>query len=64
MLNGDWEAAREAKRKVEETQRALQKQRLASGTVWSPKYFTATKDGTWEWHCAGQSVPSAPLVVE
>jgi hypothetical protein len=64
MLDGDWESAREAKRKVEENQRALQKQRLSSGTVWSAKYFTATKDGGWEWYCAGQSVASAPLVVE
>ena len=64
MLDGDWESARETKRKVEENQRALEKKRLSSGTVWSPKYFTATKDGGWEWHCAGQSVGSAPLVVE
>lgn len=64
MLNGDCESAREAKRKVEDAQRALQKQRLFSGTVWSPKYFTADKNGGWEWHCAGRSVASAPLVVE
>ncbi|KAG0577005.1 hypothetical protein KC19_5G124700 [Ceratodon purpureus] len=64
MLNGDWDIAREAKRKLEETQRALKKERLSSGTVWSPKYFSAVKGGGWEWNCAGQSVPSAPLVVE
>ena len=64
MLNGDWESAREAKCKMEEAQRVLQKQRQASGTVWSPKYFAATKDGGWEWQCGGQSVASAPLVVQ
>lgn len=36
---GDFKTASEAKTKIEEAQRAIRKQRLETGEVWTPKFF-------------------------
>jgi hypothetical protein len=64
LVNGESaQKMRETKRRLEEAQRELQQKRLASGIVWSPKYFRSTKEGTWVWHDESMDVPHAPLVV-
>ncbi|CAM6109955.1 unnamed protein product [Calypogeia fissa] len=61
VWNQDWEAARAAKTSVEETQRALRKQREKAGETWKPKYFNKLADGGWEWALKDKPVPPAPI---
>ncbi len=48
---------------VEDKQRNLAQERESKGIVWSPKYFSKTEDGRWEWLHNGQPIPIAPIVV-
>jgi hypothetical protein len=65
LINGESpQAMRETKRRLEEMQRDLEQKRHASGTVWTPKHFRSTKEGTWVWHDEAAHVPCAPLVVK
>uniref|UniRef100_A0A0C9QLL2 TSA: Wollemia nobilis Ref_Wollemi_Transcript_28256_1848 transcribed RNA sequence n=1 Tax=Wollemia nobilis TaxID=56998 RepID=A0A0C9QLL2_9CONI len=62
ILKGDWNRARQAKRRVEEEQRNLRKERASAGMTWSPKHFVRRGDG-WDYlHCP-RVVPPAPIVV-
>jgi oxysterol-binding protein-related protein 8 len=65
ILNKDWEAARQAKRRVEETARRLAKERNERGEVWTPSHFSLwqNKHGDWECWPLEDSVPPAPIVV-
>ncbi|KAJ3704605.1 hypothetical protein LUZ61_008310 [Rhynchospora tenuis] len=65
IINKDWEKAREAKRKIEERERMLARERKEKGQVWMPKHFTVsqTKEGHWECSPLDASVPQAPIFV-
>ncbi|XP_078151106.1 oxysterol-binding protein-related protein 4C-like [Carex rostrata] len=66
IMNKDWERAREAKRKIEETQRALSRERKEKEQlVWMPKHFSVsqTKESQWECSPLNESVPQAPIFV-
>ncbi|XP_062192772.1 oxysterol-binding protein-related protein 4C-like isoform X2 [Phragmites australis] len=62
ILTKDWEKARQAKRRVEDRARKLQKER---NEVWMPKHFSLSqnKHGVWECWPLEPSVPPAPIVV-
>lgn len=65
IMEKDWEKAREAKRKIEERQRALARERKEEQLVWMPKHFSVsqTKEGQWECSPLNKSVPQAPITV-
>ncbi|XP_002969003.2 oxysterol-binding protein-related protein 4B isoform X1 [Selaginella moellendorffii] len=64
ILTREVDKARAAKLCVEESQRALRKERQALGIKWSPKFFTLSAEtGDWEWQHPEHPVPPAPLVV-
>ncbi|KAH9306840.1 hypothetical protein KI387_011244, partial [Taxus chinensis] len=62
ILQGDWNRAAEAKRRVEEEQRNLRKQRENEGGTWSPKHFIRKGDG-WDYLHTPRFVPYAPIIV-
>lgn len=65
ILKKDWEKARQAKRRVEDTARKLAKERNETGEVWMPKHFSLSQDKNGSWECCPleSSVPPAPVVV-
>ncbi|KAG8047882.1 hypothetical protein GUJ93_ZPchr0008g12187 [Zizania palustris] len=65
ILTKDWERSREAKRRVEDTARRLDKERSDKGEVWIPKHFSLSQDkhGHWEYWPLQKSVPPAPIIV-
>lgn len=65
IMKKDWETARQAKRRVEDTARRLAKERNEKGEVWTPKHFSLSqnKDGDWECWPLEETVPPAPIVV-
>ncbi|KAL6661118.1 hypothetical protein ACP70R_000502 [Stipagrostis hirtigluma subsp. patula] len=66
LLKKDWERARQAKRRVEDTARKLEKERNERGEVWMPKHFSLSqnKDGDWECWPLESSVPPAPITAD
>ena len=49
MDRRDWDAARAAKKRVEDAERVARRERDASGETWRPKYFTRDdRTGRWE----------------
>ncbi|GJN04023.1 hypothetical protein PR202_ga21531 [Eleusine coracana subsp. coracana] len=65
ILKKDWEKARQAKRRVEDTARKLAKERNERGELWMPKHFALSQDKNGSWECwpLESSVPPAPIVV-
>lgn len=65
ILNKDWEAAKRAKRTLEDKQRELLRERASKGETWVPKYFTFshTKEGGWDCTPIQKSVPPASIIV-
>uniref|UniRef100_J3MUG0 Oxysterol-binding protein n=1 Tax=Oryza brachyantha TaxID=4533 RepID=J3MUG0_ORYBR len=65
ILEKDWERSRQAKRRVEETARRLDRERNEKGEVWIPKHFSLTQDKHGSWECCPleKSVPPAPIIV-
>ncbi|KAF0898078.1 hypothetical protein E2562_001744 [Oryza meyeriana var. granulata] len=65
ILKKDWERSRQAKRRVEDTARRLDKERNDKGEVWIPKHFSLSQDkhGNWECWPLEKSVPPAPIIV-
>ncbi|XP_062195961.1 oxysterol-binding protein-related protein 4C-like isoform X2 [Phragmites australis] len=61
----DWEKAHQAKRRVEDRARKLQKERNERGEVWIPKHFSLSQNKNGDWECwpLEPSVPPAPIVV-
>ncbi|KAJ1269217.1 hypothetical protein BS78_07G193700 [Paspalum vaginatum] len=64
ILKKDWERARQAKRRVEDTARRLAKERNDKGEVWMPKHFSLSQNKHGDWECwpLEDSVPPAPIV--
>ncbi|XP_054820979.1 oxysterol-binding protein-related protein 4C-like isoform X1 [Prosopis cineraria] len=64
LMRGEWDKASEAKKRVEETQRELLKERESRGQTWTPKHFTLsrTEEGSWECFPLQQWVPPAPII--
>lgn len=65
ILAKDWEKASEAKRRVEDTARKLEKERNEKGEVWMPKHFSLSQDKNGSWECwpLDKSVRPAPIIV-
>ncbi|WOL19772.1 oxysterol-binding protein-related protein 4C isoform X1 [Canna indica] len=65
ILHKDWGKASEAKKRIEEKERKLQRERTAKGELWVPKHFsvTRTKDNEWDCWPLAHSVPPAPIIV-
>lgn len=65
ILNMDWEKASEAKRRIEEKERELQREWKSRGEVWVPKHFSVAhaKDNEWDCWPLEHSVPLAPISV-
>ncbi|XP_022987409.1 oxysterol-binding protein-related protein 4C-like [Cucurbita maxima] len=65
ILSKDWEAAKRAKRALEDKQRELSRERASRGETWVPKHFTFsyTKEGGWDCTPIHKSVPPSPIVV-
>lgn len=65
ILKKDWEKARQAKRRVEDRARKLDKERNERGEVWMPKHFSLSQDkhGNWECWPLEKSVAPAPIIV-
>ncbi|WCJ42264.1 Oxysterol-binding protein-related protein 4C [Euphorbia peplus] len=64
ILSHNWDKAAVEKRKIEEKQRELKRQRDSKGQIWVPKHFIVSKNnGVWESSPISKSVPPAPLVV-
>ncbi|XP_022930124.1 oxysterol-binding protein-related protein 4C-like [Cucurbita moschata] len=65
IMSNDWEAAKRAKRVLEDKQREFAREMASRGETWAPKFFTYshTKEGEWECTPIQKSVPPAPIVV-
>ncbi|XP_049931769.1 oxysterol-binding protein-related protein 4C-like isoform X1 [Nymphaea colorata] len=65
ILNNDWDSAREAKKRIEERERKLQRERASNGISWSPRYFSLvrTKENGWECSPKKSLVHAAPIVI-
>ena len=64
-MSNDWEAAKRAKRVLEDKQREFAREMASRGETWAPKFFiySHTKEGEWECTPIQKSVPPAPIVV-
>ncbi|BAT06256.1 oxysterol-binding protein-related protein 4B isoform X1 [Oryza sativa Japonica Group] len=65
ILKKDWERSSQAKRRVEDTARRLDRERNDKGEVWIPKHFSLSQDKNGSWECSPleKSVPPAPIIV-
>lgn len=67
IMNKDWERAGEAKRRLEERERALARERKEKGQVWTPRHFAVSQDKEGQWECyplrSNEWVLPAPIVV-